>query len=160
NPSTPWPEPPQPKLRSINRIRAGHDTRPSPSEVPRRDDGSGQAAIREVGSQPRFRRLADRLLSCTPLGDGHRADPVQKQVPGKWTTQKKGLTNQGPLQKPGWSTREIRGPPASRRPGLRCAPSGLPECICACSLDFRAISPETAVSRPRGLVWRAFGKSG
>ncbi|MCS3731739.1 hypothetical protein FHR88_006829, partial [Bradyrhizobium betae] len=21
-------------------------------------------------------------------GDGHRADPVQKQVPGEWTTQK------------------------------------------------------------------------
>jgi len=26
--------------------------------------------------------------SCTPSGDGHRADPVQKQVPGRPTMQK------------------------------------------------------------------------
>lgn len=37
--------------------------------------------------------------SRTPSGDGHSADPVQKQVPGERMTQK-GLTNQGPLQKP------------------------------------------------------------
>jgi hypothetical protein len=36
----------------------------------------------------RFRRLTGLLLSRTPSGDGHRADPVQKQVPGEWMTQK------------------------------------------------------------------------
>src|SRR5438034_11259497 len=45
-------------------IGSGRATAPgSPrAKSPRRDDGSGQAAIREVGSQPRFRRLAGRLL--------------------------------------------------------------------------------------------------
>jgi len=30
----------------------------------------------------------------------------------------------------------------------------------ALRLDFRGVSPERAVSRPRGLAWRAFGKTG
>src|ERR1700683_1000378 len=45
------------------------------------------------------------LSSSDPIRWRPRADPVQKQDPGerdprKW---KKGLTHQGPLQKPAWS---------------------------------------------------------
>ena len=45
------PRPRRPHNEEINGFRAGHDTRLSRSEVPRWDDGSGQAAIREVGTQ-------------------------------------------------------------------------------------------------------------
>jgi len=68
--------------------------------------------------------LADLLLSRTPSRDDHRVDPVQKQVPGEWMTQK-GLTNQGPLQKPGWSVAQSGPETASIDPGFRFAPSGL-----------------------------------
>src|SRR6202140_2348528 len=43
--------------------------------------------MRDVASRPRIRRLAD-LSSANPIGWRPCADPVQKQVPGEWMTQK------------------------------------------------------------------------
>ena len=75
--------------RENSGFRAGHDTSLPEAKSLRRDDGSGQAVIREVGTQcdHAFCRLAD-LSSMHPIRRRPCADPVQKQVPGERMTQK------------------------------------------------------------------------
>ena len=85
-------------------FRGGQDTSLPRSEVPTpgRWIRSGRHPGR--GIRPRARRLAD-LSSSNPIRARPRDDPVQKQDPGETDHRKwnQGLTNQGPLQKPGWS---------------------------------------------------------
>src|SRR5438309_803386 len=102
-PSTPplrpgsWPR--RSNEGELKSFRAGYDTSLPEAKSLRRDDGSGQAAIRDVASTT---PLVDwPTILCEPHQvAAARADPVQKQVSGDWMT-KKGLTRRGPLQKPG-----------------------------------------------------------
>jgi hypothetical protein len=54
------------KEGDITGFRAGHDTSLPEARSRRRDDGSGQTAIRAVGIKPRSRRLVD-LSSSNPI---------------------------------------------------------------------------------------------
>src|SRR6266550_553789 len=109
-----------PLRQQLNRekagFRAGHDTNlPDLSAIarrakaeaksPRRDDGSGQAAIREVDTSK------DVITHCvdwpTYPHEPHQATALRRSRtearPRRADNAKKGLTHRGPLQKPGWS---------------------------------------------------------
>jgi len=94
--------PRQPDRGGQHSFRAGSPHQALRREVPCRDDESGQAATQVVDAISRcdhaHRRLADRSSTNT-IRRRPCADPGQKQVPGKWITQKKGLTHRGPLRK-------------------------------------------------------------
>src|SRR6266436_5761797 len=82
----------------------------------RRDDGSGQAAMRVVASDHAHRRLAD-LSSPNPIRWRPRADPVQKQVTGEGITLERGIDKPRPVT-------EARMKSGYAVPACSCAPCG------------------------------------
>ena len=79
---------------------AGHDTSLPEARCRRRDDGSRQAAIREVAQTTPTVDWPTYPLQ-TPSGGGLAPTPDRSKTPAKRTNRKwkEGLTNQGPLQK-------------------------------------------------------------
>jgi hypothetical protein len=107
-------------------FRGGHDTSLPEARSRRRDDGSGQAALRRVASDHAHRRLAD-LSSSNPSGGGRAPTPDRSKAPAKGFPQveKRDWQTKAPYRRPKRamvSACERIAPPARWRNTIRyCA---------------------------------------
>src|SRR5271166_5623245 len=85
--------------RRVQQISGGTGHRPSRSDVPCRDDGSGQTARWVVATRPRVRRLVGLFLNGHPQVAASRR-PRTEASARRSDNAKEGLTTDGPLQKP------------------------------------------------------------
>src|SRR5271166_2825482 len=85
--------------RRVQQISGGTGHRPSRSDVPCRDDGSGQTARWVVATRPRVRRLVGLFLNGHPQVAASRR-PRTEASARRSDNAREGLTTDGPLQKP------------------------------------------------------------
>ena len=85
--------------RRVQQISGGTGHRPSRSDVPCRDDGSGQTARWVVATRPRVGRLVGLFLNGHPQVAASRR-PRTEASARRSDNAKEGLTTDGPLQKP------------------------------------------------------------
>src|SRR5271166_3169974 len=117
--------------RRVQQISGGTGHRPSRSDVPCRDDGSGQTASWVVATRPRVGRLVGLFLNGHPQVAASRR-PRTEASARRSDNAKEGLTTDGPLQKSFLSHCSTR---ASSRSCARCK-------------GFWHVMPSCASSRP------------